>query len=94
VNVLGRKHLELSQRFDGKDGAKGEARYSGGDWITSVTGAPILADAIVALDCTVEEQLERHSHAIIIGRVQAVSTIKEEDVLVYLRGGYGAHQPL
>ena len=34
-----------------------------------LTGAPVLADALAAFDCLVEEIVERHSHAIVLGAV-------------------------
>ena len=34
-----------------------------GDWVSLVTGAPMLADALAAMDCRVEEIIERHTHA-------------------------------
>jgi flavin reductase (DIM6/NTAB) family NADH-FMN oxidoreductase RutF len=37
-----------------------------------MTGAPALVEALASLDCRVEENLERHTHAIVIGAVQGV----------------------
>lgn len=88
MNVLGAHHGEVADRFAGRDGAKGTARYVGADWSALDTGAPMLVDAIAAIDCQVEEVIERHSHAIVLGRVRAVA-IGAGDPLVYARGGYG-----
>ena len=55
---------------------------------TAATGAPLLSDALAAFDCSVEEIIERHSHAIIIGRVEAVSRRGGGGALVYWRGDY------
>ncbi len=85
VNMLGARHRELAGRFAGQGGIKGEARYEGGDWIALKTGAPILSDACVALDCEVEEMLDRHSHFIVIGRALAVRLGEEDDALCYWR---------
>lgn len=83
VNMLGARHRELAGRFAGQGGVKGEARYHGGDWIALKTGAPILSDACVALDCEVEEMLDRHSHFIVIGRALAVRLGEDGDALCY-----------
>jgi flavin reductase (DIM6/NTAB) family NADH-FMN oxidoreductase RutF len=88
VNVLAHQHQEFARTFSGQTGARGAARYEGGDWLTAETGAPVLADALVAVDCEVEEILERHSHGIVIGRVRAVTPIRERAALVYVRGTY------
>jgi flavin reductase (DIM6/NTAB) family NADH-FMN oxidoreductase RutF len=88
VNLLAHRHLPLARRFSGQDGARGVERYDSGEWGSAATGAPILADALVAVDCAVEELIERHSHGIVIGRVRAVTPVREEEALVYLRGAY------
>ena len=72
VNLLAAQHAPLAERFSGRGGVKGEARFDEGEWLALVSGAPALADALASLDCRVEEVLERHTHAIIIGAVQAV----------------------
>ena len=72
VNLLAAQHGPLAARFSGRDGVQGDARFEEGDWLPLVTGSPALADALVSIDCRVEEILERHTHAIIIGAVQAV----------------------
>ena len=72
VNILAAGHGPLATRFSGRDGVHGEARFEDGDWLPLVTGAPALADALASIDCRVEEILERHTHAIVIGVVQAV----------------------
>jgi flavin reductase (DIM6/NTAB) family NADH-FMN oxidoreductase RutF len=53
-----------------------------------VTGAPLLCDALAAFDCELEEVIERHSHAIVIGRVVAARRCGIGDTLVYWRGDY------
>lgn len=90
VNLLTHRHLLLAQRFAGMGGVKGADRYVGFEWSRVATGAPILNDALVAIDCEVEELIERHTHGIVIGRVKAVTQAREDDVLVYLRGKYSS----
>jgi flavin reductase (DIM6/NTAB) family NADH-FMN oxidoreductase RutF len=88
VNILGEEQLAIAERFTGKGGLKGAARYEGASWTTLKSGAPVLVDALAAVDCVVEEIIERHSHAIIIGRVLAI-TSRDGTPLVYSKGGYG-----
>jgi flavin reductase (DIM6/NTAB) family NADH-FMN oxidoreductase RutF len=88
VNVLAADHADVADRFSGRGGIKGEARYEQASWTTLATGAPLLADALAALDCEVEEVILRHSHGIILGRVRAVSVREDGEGLVYWRGGY------
>jgi flavin reductase (DIM6/NTAB) family NADH-FMN oxidoreductase RutF len=87
VNILSSDHKDVANRFAGIGGIKGTARYDGACWTTLVSGAPVLAEALAAIDCEVEEILERHSHAIILGR--ALATISGAgQSLIYANGGY------
>src|SRR4051812_10497436 len=65
VNSLRAEHEALARRFAG--GALAGERFAEGDWVAGATGAPVLADALASLECRVEEILERHTHAIVIG---------------------------
>lgn len=88
VNILAFGQEEIANRFAGIGGIKGIARYEGAEWTTLVSGAPVLANALSAIDCEVEEIIERHSHAIILGRAVAVLNGDGES-LIYHNGGYG-----
>ena len=88
VNFLNAAQKQVADRFAGRNGEKGPARYAGADWTSGLTGAPLLAGALAALDCEVEEIIQRHSHAIIIGRVREVRLGGNDAALVYWRGDY------
>ena len=88
VNLLDSNQQDLADRFAGKSGEKGPARFTGTRWKSLVTGAPLLEGALAAIDCTVEEVIERHSHAIVIGRIEAVDLGNWSDPLLYWSGLY------
>ena len=88
VNFLNATQKQIADRFAGRGGEKGPARYAGANWSEGVTGAPLLEGALAALDCEVEELIERHSHAIVIGRVREVRLGGDDAALVYWRGDY------
>lgn len=88
INVLSASHRELAHRFAGGGGIEGLARYEGAQWVAAITGAPLLADALAAFDCSIEEIIERHSHAIVIGRVEAVRRRSGGGALLCWRGDY------
>ena len=67
---------------------RGAARFATGRWATLVTGAPVLADALAAVDCRVEEILERHTHAIVIGAVAGAQRGEGGAALAHWRSGY------
>ena len=88
VSILSADHRDLAERFAGQAGIWGAARFVDADWLTLATGAPLLADALAAVDCTLERLIDWHSHAIVIGRVRAVRMSGGPGPLVYWRGSY------
>ena len=85
---LGAAHQPVAERFSGFGGIKGPARYEGADWETAVTGSRLLVGAPTAFDCTVEEMIDRATHSILIGRVQAIRTTPDAGALIYWNGAY------
>jgi flavin reductase (DIM6/NTAB) family NADH-FMN oxidoreductase RutF len=88
VNVLTAGHQAVASAFAGRDGAQGADRYGTGRWVTLSSGVSVLSDAVAAFDCEVEERIERHSHAIIIGRVRDLITPGGPSALLYWRGQF------
>jgi len=86
VNILAGPHEDLADRFAGRSGVKGAARFARAEWMTLVTGAPLLRRALACIDCVIEEVLERHTHAIVIGRVAAVHCGGGAPALMHWRG--------
>jgi flavin reductase (DIM6/NTAB) family NADH-FMN oxidoreductase RutF len=90
VNILAADQLDIAERFAGKDGLKGVDRFTGAHWNTGVSGVPLLASALAAVDCEVEDIVERHSHAIVIGRVLDMRLTSRSAALAYWQGQYVA----
>ena len=88
VNILTRDHQDIADRFAGRAGTFGAARYEGADWEQLATGTPVLGGALANLDCRLENISEWHSHAIVIGRVVSIRTSAASSPLVYWRGAY------
>ncbi len=90
ISLLSARHEALARRFSGHGGAHGVRRFDGAEWewVTLSTGAPVLADAIAAFDCLIEEVIERHSHAIILGAVVSLKQGADEPALAHRHGGY------
>ena len=90
VNILTSDQIDIAERFTGKGGLKGAARFAGADWTTRTSGVPLLVGALAAIDCEVEDVVERHSHAIVIGRVLDVAVSARTAALAYWQGRYVA----
>jgi flavin reductase (DIM6/NTAB) family NADH-FMN oxidoreductase RutF len=88
VNSLGPQHQRVAERFSGFGGIKGNDRYADAEWVTLKTGASLLADAVAAFDCSLDEMIDRGTHSIIIGSVEAVKTQDAGQALIYWRNTY------
>lgn len=88
VNVLADHQRHVAENFTGRGGLRGPQRYAGAEWSTLESSAPILDEALVSLDCELDEAIERHSHVILIGRVVAARVGAQRHALIYWRGGY------
>jgi flavin reductase len=65
-------------------------RFASHDWIEMSTGAPLLANALIALDCRLDRAVDGFSHTILIGIVEQLSCQPEtdQDCLVWHRRRY------
>ena len=90
LQALGAAHQGVAERFSGKGGSKGPARYNGGDWVEGAEGTQLLANAPVAFACRVDEMIDRGTHSILIGRVLEIRTKAGQGGLLYWNGQYRA----
>lgn len=88
VNILAHDQQHIADRFAGRGGVKGVERYEGAQWKQLASGVSGLSDALVVLECELEEAIERHSHSILIGRVQSVTLRDQAEPLLYWHGRY------
>jgi flavin reductase (DIM6/NTAB) family NADH-FMN oxidoreductase RutF len=88
VNLLAEGHEELARRFAAKRAGESEDRFAGSHWRTAVTGAPLFADALAALDCRVLEIIPLDTHAILIGVIEDIHFGPKRPPLVHFEGGY------
>jgi flavin reductase (DIM6/NTAB) family NADH-FMN oxidoreductase RutF len=88
VNILASDQVEVADRFAGRGGIRGSDRYVGWQWSRLGSGTLGLSGALAVIDCDLEEAIERHSHAIILGRVRSVETAPDLEPLLYWRGAY------
>jgi flavin reductase (DIM6/NTAB) family NADH-FMN oxidoreductase RutF len=88
INVLRADQRAVAERFAGRDGLRGPHRYAEATWAPLATGALALEGALASIDCELEEAFERHSHALVLGRVSAI-TLGTGAALLYGDGRYG-----
>jgi flavin reductase (DIM6/NTAB) family NADH-FMN oxidoreductase RutF len=85
VNVLTSDQQDISNQFAG--GSNQQLRFENTDWKTGFTGAPILNESLMSLDCKVVEKVLAGTHWIIIGEVQE-SICRSGEPLLYFCGAY------
>jgi flavin reductase (DIM6/NTAB) family NADH-FMN oxidoreductase RutF len=88
VNVLASEHQDVANRFTGRGGEQGLERYAERRWFTLNSGVWLLSDAVAVFDCEIEEIIERHTHAIVLGRITGLVASGGPSALVYWRGVY------
>jgi flavin reductase (DIM6/NTAB) family NADH-FMN oxidoreductase RutF len=85
VNVLNSDQQDLSNQFAG--GSSQQQRFENTDWQVGITGAPILNNSLMSLDCKVVEKVLAGTHWIIIGEVQEC-ICRSGTPLLYYCGAY------
>jgi flavin reductase (DIM6/NTAB) family NADH-FMN oxidoreductase RutF len=88
LNFLPRDAEAVAAMFGGRGDRKGADRFEAGKWGKLATGAPVYLDAVGAIDCVLEETIERHGVVIAIGRVVDALDGGAAAPLVHFRGGY------
>ena len=86
VNYLPEDAGDLVDIFSGKTALQGADRFQPGRWTVLATGAPVLIAAVGALDCVLEEALERNRAVIAIGRLVDFASHPERQPLISFRG--------
>ena len=88
INVLGTDQQSVAETFSGSD-EHGEAyRFRKQDWLTQVTGSPILKGAVASFDCEIDTVVPAATHSIFIGRVKATTEFQGTPLL-YTQRRYG-----
>ena len=86
VNVLRVDQADLSNKFASK---KDEfKRFEGVETFAGTTGAPLLSEALVNLDCRVIAVHDAGDHVLCVGEIEE-SHVHEGEPLLFFRGSYG-----
>ncbi|HWJ75458.1 MAG TPA: flavin reductase family protein [Kaistia sp.] len=86
ISFLSEDQGDVAERFGGRTALKGAERFEPARWDVLKTGAPVLKDAVGALDCELDEAIQRHGTMILIGRIVAFHSAGGLTPLVYFQG--------
>ena len=92
VNILPSTCVEIASVFAGLVEERSDDRFSTGTWTRLTTGAPILSEALVALDCLLESSQQHGSHRVFFGNVVDVRTTSGEP-LIYTDRRFAVVEP-
>lgn len=87
INVLGRTHLHVADSFAGRIERWRDDRFACDQWKTLATGAPVLDQVMIALDCRLVSETELSTHYVFIGHVESVA-VSDGAPLLYSDGHY------
>jgi flavin reductase len=82
VNVLAADQQHVALRFAASNMSIDE-RFECAQWEQLDTGAPVLSDALSALDCEVQSTTEVGTHTVFFCAIKAARTQHERDGLIY-----------
>ncbi len=90
VNVLASDQIALCRQI-----ASPGDKFAGVEYTVSDHGLPILAGAMVSIECRLESVIEAGDHWLVLGRVLGLeATRKDTNPLLFFRGAYGGFAKL
>lgn len=90
VTVLRDDQSRISDSFAGRLPPADGDKFACADWTTGATGAPLVADPLVAFDCRVLSIQQIGTHRIILGSVEAIARGSGGSPLIYANRAYGS----
>ena len=93
INILRDDQADLADHFGGRSKFGDGDKFAQGTWLAADTGAPRLADSVVAFDCRVIATERVGTHHVFIGAVGSV-TVGSGTALIYADRAYGRAHPI
>jgi flavin reductase (DIM6/NTAB) family NADH-FMN oxidoreductase RutF len=87
VNMLGSDQPGIADRFSAPELAS-RARFESVAWSPGESGVPLLKHVPAAIECEVDEIIERYSRALIVGRPAGIALSPRLSSLVFWNGQY------
>lgn len=94
INLLGSHDSTLAARFAGRHGHTGEQRFQRELWSPGDHGSPILENALVSVECSVQQSMTVDTHVLIVGTVLSIKGDNLFAPLLYGDGQFGGWQAL
>jgi flavin reductase len=83
INTLTGKQQDLSDIFAGRRNLGMAERFSAAKWSTLVTGAAVLDEALLSLDCKISRSDDFGTHSLFVCSVVALTQARNDPALIY-----------
>ena len=87
VNILDSRHRHVADSFAGRIERWRNDRFACDAWTEISTGAPILTDGLLVMDCSLTQELVVSTHAVFVGTVVGLQS-REGAPLLYSDQSY------
>jgi flavin reductase (DIM6/NTAB) family NADH-FMN oxidoreductase RutF/DNA-binding transcriptional LysR family regulator len=94
VNVLRDDQAHIADTFAGRTKTISGDKFECGAWNVLASGAPVLADSLVAFDCSLKKAFQHGSHWVFVGELIDLRLSETGSPLVYANRAYGKPVPL
>jgi flavin reductase (DIM6/NTAB) family NADH-FMN oxidoreductase RutF len=88
INILPIGTEDLANTFSGKGKLKGSDRFNPKLWTIMTTGAPTYNNAVIVMDCELEDVIQRNNTSIVIGRVVDLLINQDNAPLIFYKGKF------
>jgi len=83
INTLTGKQRDLSEIFSGRRNLSMLERFASARWSTLVTGAAVLDEALLSLDCRIARSDDFGTHSLFVCSVVALTQARNDSALIY-----------
>lgn len=92
INTLTAGQQDLSDIFAGRRNLSMPERFASAKWSALDTGAPVLEESLLSLDCRIAQSDDFGTHSLFICRVVALTPARDDPALIYFRRAFHAVQ--
>ena len=92
INTLTARQQDLSDIFAGRQKLSMPERFASATWSVLDTGAPVLEESLLSLDCRIAQSDDFGTHSLFICRVVALTPARDDPALIYFRRAFHALQ--
>ena len=83
INILRSNQGYISDAFSGRLEDSAQNPFENANWDTASTGAPVMSEALINLDCSITNEIRHGTHYIFIGEIESLKLNQSGTPLVY-----------